>query len=156
MKNQQNNQESTDENLEELNEEEAIPLFDFSLFENISDYYKSLIKKPLTIFDPEIMNKTLYEAQGKIAEKYFENPGNWDEMQKAYWNEHESLVKSIFARLSGDDGATIIAPDSGDKRFKHESWNNQPIYDYLKQSYLLHAKFLKRPFNSEVQHLDQS
>lgn len=143
MKNQQKNQGSTDEKSEDCNKEEESPLLDFSVLENLSEYYKRLVQKPLTIFDPEIVNKTLYQVQSKIVEKFFENPANWEDMQKAYWGQHESLVKSTLLRLSGDEGPTIISPESGDKRFRHESWNNQPIYDYLKQSYLLHAKFLK-------------
>src|SRR3954466_4005700 len=36
----------------------------------------------------------------------------------------------------------VIPPEPGDRRFAHRQWNENPYYDYLKQSYLLASRYL--------------
>ena len=36
----------------------------------------------------------------------------------------------------------VVAPESGDKRFRAAEWRENPYYDYLKQSYLLASRYL--------------
>ena len=45
--------------------------------------------------------------------------------------------------LSGNTSETPVAhPAPGDRRFQSEEWSKSPIYDYIKQSYLLTSKML--------------
>ena len=37
----------------------------------------------------------------------------------------------------------VAAPARGDKRFKHDSWSRDRVFDYIKQSYLLTASYLE-------------
>ena len=34
------------------------------------------------------------------------------------------------------------SPAKGDKRFKHEDWHEHFLFDYIKQSYLIAARWL--------------
>src|SRR5690606_5909191 len=36
----------------------------------------------------------------------------------------------------------VIAPEKGDRRFKDEEWESNPVFSYLKQLYLLQSKTL--------------
>jgi polyhydroxyalkanoate synthase len=37
---------------------------------------------------------------------------------------------------------TVVEPERGDKRFKDEQWESNPMYNYIKQSYLLNSKMM--------------
>jgi polyhydroxyalkanoate synthase len=50
--------------------------------------------------------------------------------------------RSSGARSSAGRAEPVISPESGDRRFAHRQWNENPYYDYLKQSYLLASRYL--------------
>jgi polyhydroxyalkanoate synthase len=43
--------------------------------------------------------------------------------------------------FSGKRAEPVITPAKQDKRFKDELWNENPVFDYLKQSYLLMSRY---------------
>ena len=57
-------------------------------------------------------------------------------------------------KLMGQDAAPVAEPLRGDRRFKHEDWQNNFLYDYIKQSYLIAAKHLHQSL-AGVQGLDE-
>jgi len=54
----------------------------------------------------------------------------------------EQQAKLWNAFLAGKPFAPLAEPDPADKRFAAGEWRTNPYYDYLKQSYLLNARFL--------------
>lgn len=44
--------------------------------------------------------------------------------------------------MSGDAVDPVIEPDPGDKRWKSSAWSEHPLFDAMKQSYLLNQRFL--------------
>jgi polyhydroxyalkanoate synthase len=50
------------------------------------------------------------------------------------------LWSSTAARMAGGAREPVIQPERGDRRFKDPAWEEDPIFDYLKQAYLLAAK----------------
>ena len=44
--------------------------------------------------------------------------------------------------MSGDAVDPVIKPDPGDKRWKSSAWSEHPLFDAMKQSYLLNQRFL--------------
>jgi len=73
----------------------------------------------------------------------------WDHPDKAYaaagayWTAQAELWTRLTRRALGDDVSPLIEPDRGDRRFRDEAWTDNPVFDYLKQSYLLTARWLK-------------
>ena len=45
-------------------------------------------------------------------------------------------------RMFGAEVEPVIVPDRGDRRFKDAAWNENALFDFIKQSYLLSAKYL--------------
>ena len=43
--------------------------------------------------------------------------------------------------MFGVDGEPVIVPDRGDRRFKDAAWNENALFDFIKQSYLLTSKY---------------
>jgi len=54
-----------------------------------------------------------------------------------------ALWQRTVQRLLGEAPPPVAAPEKGDRRFKDEAWNEDLIFDYIKQSYLLSARWLR-------------
>jgi polyhydroxyalkanoate synthase len=48
----------------------------------------------------------------------------------------------LWSALIAGRAEPVISPEPGDRRFAHRQWNENPYYDYLKQSYLLASRYL--------------
>ena len=59
------------------------------------------------------------------------------EQQINLWQQQLQLFQSTLLKMSGTQSAPIITPEKGDKRFTDDEWSDNPLFDYLKQSYLL-------------------
>lgn len=59
-------------------------------------------------------------------------------LQSSYLERQVRLWNSLLAR----EGEAIVGPEPGDRRFASQEWRDNPYYSYLKQSYLLAARFL--------------
>jgi polyhydroxyalkanoate synthase len=45
--------------------------------------------------------------------------------------------------MLGQEAPPVIEPERGDRRFKDQAWSEELVYDYVKQSYLLSARWLR-------------
>lgn len=50
------------------------------------------------------------------------------------------LFSSAAARAAGGSPEPVIAPERGDRRFNDPAWSEEPVFDYLKQAYLLASR----------------
>ena len=81
-------------------------------------------------------------AMSKVMKDYFDQPHKKMEAATSYWTEQAELWARIAQRSMGMEVEPMIEPDRGDRRFKDEDWQANPYFDYLKQSYLLTARWL--------------
>ncbi|MDE0172254.1 MAG: class I poly(R)-hydroxyalkanoic acid synthase [Defluviicoccus sp.] len=79
-------------------------------------------------------------AQPKIGV----DPAKMLEAQMELWHDFQTLWAATTARMMGKEAAPVIEPDAGDNRFRDPEWSDNPIFDFLKQSYLLNARWLRR------------
>ena len=63
------------------------------------------------------------------------------ELQGKFWNDYMSLWQTTAQKMMGQSADDVIEPAKGDRRFKGEDWNNNPLFDHIKQAYLLASKF---------------
>ncbi|HSF21862.1 MAG TPA: hypothetical protein VLA81_07460, partial [Burkholderiales bacterium] len=84
-----------------------------------------------------------------IAQAFFEawakllaDPFKLAEAQMKLWQDHVSLWQRSMLKLMGQETTPIAEPHQGDRRFKHEDWKENFLYDYIKQSYLIAARHL--------------
>ena len=82
------------------------------------------------------------------------DPVRLAETQMKLWQDYWSLWQQSVLKLMGQDATPVAEPAHGDRRFKHHDWQNNFVYDYIKQSYLIAAKHLHQSL-AEVQGLDQ-
>lgn len=66
-----------------------------------------------------------------------ESPTVLAEQQAKLWKQQFELYQQALMKASGNQTDPVITPERGDRRFTDEDWSNNPMFDYLKQSYLL-------------------
>lgn len=60
-----------------------------------------------------------------------------------YWQDAMKLYGQSLSRLASVETDPVIEPAKDDRRFNHEVWLENPLYDFVKQSYLLSAKWMR-------------
>jgi len=86
--------------------------------------------------------------------KLLADPFKLAEVQMRLWQDYMSLMQSSWLRFMGQDTKPVAQPHKSDRRFKHEDWEQNFLYDYIKQSYLIAAKHLHQAV-AGVEGLDQ-
>lgn len=59
------------------------------------------------------------------------------EQQMNLWKDQFQLYQNTLMKGFTSQTEPLVTPDKGDKRFADEDWSNNPVFDFLKQSYLL-------------------
>ena len=78
----------------------------------------------------------------ELAAKMLANPYRLAEAQMNLWWDYMSLWQSSLLKAMGAQGEPVAAPAGSDKRFKHEDWEAHFLFDYVKQSYLVAARWM--------------
>ncbi|MBN8440870.1 MAG: class I poly(R)-hydroxyalkanoic acid synthase [Thauera sp.] len=66
------------------------------------------------------------------------------EMQKEFGERHVALWSSMLAGKGDAASAPVVEPEPGDRRFASPAWQESPVFDYVRQAYLLNSGFLKQ------------
>jgi polyhydroxyalkanoate synthase len=90
-------------------------------------------------FDPLNIGSAFMELLGRMVS----DPVKLWEKQVELWQDYMQLWQNTAQKLLGDEQEPVIEPDSKDRRFKDESWQHSAVFDFLKQSYLLSARWLQ-------------
>jgi len=94
---------------------------------------------PNASIDPLNVGGAFMELFGRMMS----DPVKMLEKQFELWQDYVHLWQSATQRLLGEDQQPIIEPDKKDRRFKDEAWQQNAVFDFLKQSYLLSARYLQ-------------
>src|SRR5688572_11719315 len=87
-------------------------------------------------FDPTAPARAL----GEFAAHLWSNPVELLKAQQKAAADWMQLWSGAAARAAGATPEPVIAPERGDRRFNDPAWSEEPVFDYLKQAYLLTAK----------------
>jgi polyhydroxyalkanoate synthase len=78
-----------------------------------------------------------------LAARMLAEPWKLAEMQtKVFWD-HVALWQATALRMLGANPKPVAEPAKGDNRFREPAWQDQFLFDYLKQSYLIVARHLQ-------------
>jgi polyhydroxyalkanoate synthase len=67
------------------------------------------------------------------------DPARLAALQAAYTEKQTRLWAALVTQRP--EAAPAVAPEPGDRRFAAKAWRENPYYDYIRQSYLLAARF---------------
>ena len=100
---------------------------------------QSKTKDGFQLPDPRVVT----DAFSKAADKLTAEPDKLAEAQAELIRRQAALMQHMAKRLSGEDSEPVAAPAKGDKRFADAAWTEQPLFDLIKQSYLIGAEWLQ-------------
>ena len=87
---------------------------------------------------PAVVSKA-YQA---LWQQMLTDPGRLVEAQVSLWQDYAKLWENTARRMAGEEVEPTVTPEPGDRRFTDEAWSENPLYDHIKQSYLLASKFM--------------
>ncbi len=80
-----------------------------------------------------------------MTAKLMANPAGLVQAQIGFWQDYMTLWQSTARRMFASDAAPepVIQADPRDRRFKDELWKENEVFDFIKQSYLLSARYVQ-------------
>ena len=78
----------------------------------------------------------------EITRKMMADPARLARAQMDLWNSHIGLWQQTANRMIGQEAKTLVEADEDDNRFSDAAWQEHPVFDYIKQSYLLTSKWV--------------
>jgi len=118
----------------------------------VTEFMKAQAKNPSSggSRDPLNLGQTFVDFLSQAVR----DPGHFVEANFKLWHDYLNLWQHTARRLLGEDAQPVIEPAAGDKRFKDKDWSEQQVFDFIKQSYLLSARWLQSTM-SDVKGLDE-
>lgn len=101
-------------------------------------------------FDPAHFSEAFTELTGRLLN----NPQRYVDAQIALWQGYVAIWQAALARMQGQPVDDMVKPAPSDKRFQDKEWQNNWLFDLLKQFYLLTASQMKDLVQAETKKLD--
>ena len=79
----------------------------------------------------------------EMTSKLMANPARLVQAQIGFWQDYMLLWQNTARRMMGEPAPPVIQADPKDKRFKDEAWKESEVFDFIKQSYLLSARYVQ-------------
>ena len=85
----------------------------------------------------------------EMTAKLMVDPTRLVQAQVSLWTDYMQLWQRTTERFLGGNGGAaqpaepVIEAAKGDKRFKDPAWQDHAVFDFIKQSYLLSARFMQ-------------
>jgi polyhydroxyalkanoate synthase len=89
--------------------------------------------------DPLGITQTFMDFTAKMLA----DPAKMLQAQMELWQQYLQLWQVTTQRMMGQKVEPVAEPAKGDKRFNDPAWKDEVVFDYLKQSYLLTARWLQ-------------
>ncbi len=88
--------------------------------------------------DPAHIGSAFLEMTAKLMA----HPARLVQAQIGFWQDYMTLWQNTARRMMGEPVKPVIEADPKDKRFKDSAWKDSEVFDFIKQSYLLSARFV--------------
>ena len=111
----------------------------------VNDWLKRQAKEGVDL-DPMNVGGAFLEMTAKLMA----NPAQMVQAQMGLWRDYMTLWQNTTRRMLGEASEPVIESDPKDKRFADPAWRQNEIFDFIKQSYLLSARYI----NDVVTHVD--
>ena len=93
---------------------------------------------------PEFDPMHVGQAFADMTAQLMRDPAKLVQAQIGFWQDYMTLWQNTTKRMMGlAPEPPVIAADSKDKRFKDGAWNESEVFDFVKQSYLLSARYVQ-------------
>ncbi len=90
--------------------------------------------------DPAAIGAAFFE----LTQRMMADPQKLIQAQVALWNDYLTLWQRTAQRLFGGGNAEpVIEAAADDRRFRDAAWSSNTLFDFIKQSYLLSARYIQ-------------
>jgi polyhydroxyalkanoate synthase len=79
----------------------------------------------------------------EMTARLMADPARLLQAQLGFWQDYMTLWQSTARRMMGIDTEPVIQADPRDRRFRDEAWKENEVFDFIKQSYLLSARYMQ-------------
>ncbi|HHP0464086.1 class I poly(R)-hydroxyalkanoic acid synthase [Vibrio harveyi] len=94
---------------------------------------KAVVNSPLN----KAMQEVNFEDTAKLFEQAANQPAAILKLQAEWWEQQLQIWQNVA--LAGNQ-TQLIEAEKGDKRFSNDAWQQEAMYSFIKQSYLLFSK----------------
>lgn len=116
--------------------------FDYTqILENFSEQNRQWIEY-FTLNFGSAYQKEVSVAYQELISSILKDPAKWVELQTKFVQMQTSLLANFWGKAMGTTVSPVIAPEKSDKRFNAPEWEENPIFDFIKQSYLLTSQWM--------------
>lgn len=81
---------------------------------------------------------------GVVAERWLRDPQRALEAQSRLGQDLIGLWSATLTRFRGGEAEPVARPDPKDNRFRDPEWSQNPMFDFLKQAYLITSRWAER------------
>ncbi|MET1219754.1 MAG: class I poly(R)-hydroxyalkanoic acid synthase [Glaciecola sp.] len=89
-----------------------------------------------SMFDPNKLLSLLSDEIEIDSSKLLQSQMYFMEQQTALWQQASQA-------MMGEKFEPVVSEGRGDHRFKHDEWSENPVFNYMKQAYLLNSQMLE-------------
>jgi polyhydroxyalkanoate synthase len=79
----------------------------------------------------------------EMTSRMMTDPSRIMQAQIGFWQDYLTLWQNTARRILGEEAAPVIAEDPRDRRFKDDAWRENEVFDFIRQSYLLSARYFQ-------------
>ncbi len=106
----------------------------------VAEFLRRQSQKPgMGMADPMNVGQAFLDMTARLMA----NPTQLVQAQLSLWQDYMALWQSTTRRMLGQPAQPVIAPGAEDRRFKDAAWDDSYVFDYIKQSYLLAARWMQ-------------
>jgi len=113
------------------------------LAENASAAVRAASERALTREIPPYDPTTVARAFYDFSVGLWSDPMRLAEIQQRNMRDWAALWTAMAARATGEMAPPVVEPQKGDRRFASPAWSEEPVFDYIKQAYLLASQQLQ-------------
>ena len=84
----------------------------------------------------------------EMTARLMSNPARLVQAQLGFWQDYLTLWSNTARRMMGESVGSVIEESKGDRRFKDDAWRENEVFDFIRQSYLLSARYFTSAVNS--------
>ena len=79
----------------------------------------------------------------EMTARLMANPAKLMQAQMGFWQDYMTLWQNTARRMMGIDSRAGDRRAPSDRRFRDDAWKENEVFDFIKQSYLLSARFVQ-------------
>jgi poly[(R)-3-hydroxyalkanoate] polymerase subunit PhaC len=92
---------------------------------------------------PQLDPLNIGSAFIEMTARLMANPARLMQAQLGFWQDYMTLWQNTTRRMLGFDAKPVIESRPGDRRFQDDAWKDNQVFDFIKQSYLLAARYVQ-------------